>query len=96
MRVRSASRWRKDGRRRRPTSRRGARSSASWATCRLEGVAAETPLQVYLPIVQDPARSAAIVVRTTGDPKRAVPAIEAAVRGIEADLPLYLVRTLAR
>src|SRR5262249_57751669 len=59
-----------------------------------KGIPYETPLQAYLPIVQEPARFIAIVVRTTVEPTSLVPQIEAAVRGIDKDLPLAQTRTM--
>ncbi len=47
-----------------------------------------------IPFAQFPRPSGSILVRTSGDPERAIPAIRAAVRAIDPDLPVYGVRTL--
>jgi putative ABC transport system permease protein len=51
-------------------------------------------MQTYIPLAQEPVRSLAIIVRTRVDPKSIEPAVEAAVRQTEKDLPLYLARTM--
>jgi putative ABC transport system permease protein len=61
---------------------------------KFEGVAAETPMQVFLPMAQEPPRGLWIVARTSGDPRRVVQPIEAAVHALDKELPTYLVRTL--
>jgi putative ABC transport system permease protein len=60
------------------------------------GVSNETPLQVYLPAVQDPPRSMAIVIRTATDAASLGPSVEAAVHEIDKDLPLFQMRTMDR
>jgi len=64
------------------------------ADVKLNGVAAETPMQAYLPLPQEPAESMAIVARTQGDPAAAGPAIEAAMQQLNKDLPLFQIRTM--
>ncbi len=61
---------------------------------KFEGVAEATPMQVYLPMVQDPSDSPAIVVRTAGPPEAVRSAIEAAVHRLDADRPLYNAETM--
>jgi len=61
---------------------------------KFNGVTSETPLQAYLPLVQEPARSVAIVVRTALDPTSLVPSIEAIVRDLDRNLPLVQTRTM--
>jgi len=61
---------------------------------KFEGLTAETPMQVYLPMRQQPVRSVAAIVRTAVDPAAITPAIESVVRGLDKDLPLYSVRTM--
>jgi len=64
------------------------------ADVKLNGVAAETPMQAYLPLPQEPPESMAIVARTQGDPAAAGPAIEAAMQQLNKDLPLFQIRTM--
>ena len=61
---------------------------------KFEGLTAETPMQVYLPLPQQPMRSIAVIVRTAAEPVAVTHAIEDVVRGIDKDLPLYSVRTM--
>jgi putative ABC transport system permease protein len=64
------------------------------ADVKLEGLAEPTPMQVYLPIAQEPPEDFAIAVRTGGDPQAARSAVEAAVRSLDRDVPTYSVRTM--
>src|SRR5262249_40415510 len=50
------------------------------ADVKFNGVSNETPLQVYLPLVHEPARSVALVVRSATEPSSVVSIIEAIVR----------------
>jgi putative ABC transport system permease protein len=61
---------------------------------KFEGVAEDTPAQVYLPLTQESARGFAIVVRTGADPARLSSAVEATVHQLDKDLPLFAVRTM--
>jgi putative ABC transport system permease protein len=61
---------------------------------KLNGVVQDTPMQTYIPLTQEPVRSLAIIVRTSVDPKSIEPAVEAAIRQTDKDLPLYLTRTM--
>ena len=61
---------------------------------KFEGLTAETPMQVYVPLPQQPMRSVAIIVRTTAEPAAVTHVIEDVVRGIDKDLPLYSIRTM--
>ncbi len=61
---------------------------------KLEGVAAETPMQVYLPMGQQTFRDGALVARTSGDPANAAHAIERVVHDLDRDLAVYGVRTM--
>lgn len=54
----------------------------------LEGVDQDVPLQAYLPLRQEPARSVAIVIRSTTPPEGLVRPLEAAVASINPDLPV--------
>jgi putative ABC transport system permease protein len=66
------------------------------ADVKFEGVAEETPAQVYLPLVQEPTTTFAIVIRTQVDPAALTPAVEAAVGQLDKDLPLFSVKTMDR
>ncbi len=61
---------------------------------KMNGVTAETPLQVYLPLVHDGARSLAVVMRTTTDASSLAASVEGAVRELDKDLPLFQLRTM--
>ncbi|HZR26115.1 MAG TPA: ABC transporter permease [Vicinamibacterales bacterium] len=61
---------------------------------KFEGVTAETPMQLYLPLPQVPIRTPAIIVRTASDPASVVHAVEAIVHDIDKDLPVYSIRTM--
>jgi putative ABC transport system permease protein len=50
--------------------------------------------QVYLPLPQAPKAALAIVVRTHGDPALLAPAIRDAAHTVDADQPLFQIRTL--
>jgi putative ABC transport system permease protein len=64
------------------------------ADVKLNGVMVETPMQAYLPLTQEPSRGLALVVRTASDPASLGPTVEAAVRQIDKDLPLFQTRTM--
>ena len=61
---------------------------------KFDGVAEATPMQVYLPMDQEPSDGPALVVRTSGPPAAARAGIEAAVHRLDADLPLYGAQTM--
>jgi putative ABC transport system permease protein len=61
---------------------------------KFNGIAAETPLQVYLPLNQVPMTFLAIVARTAGDPALVMSSIDAIVRDLDKDLPLYARQTM--
>jgi putative ABC transport system permease protein len=65
------------------------------ADVKLQGVDQDTPMQVFLPLQQSAPRTIAIVARTKVEPLSVVTAIEAAVQGLDKDLPLTRVRTMA-
>jgi predicted lysophospholipase L1 biosynthesis ABC-type transport system permease subunit len=50
--------------------------------------------EVFVPCAQQPFPMMSFVVRTTGDPQRLVPAIRAAVAGLDATQPIAEIRTL--
>jgi putative ABC transport system permease protein len=64
------------------------------ADVKLNGVMVETPMQAYLPIMQESSRGLALVIRTATDPASLGPAVDAAVHQIDKDLPLFQVRTM--
>jgi putative ABC transport system permease protein len=64
------------------------------ADVKLNGVMVETPMQAYLPVIQDSSRSLALVIRTATDPASLGSAVDAAVHQIDKDLPLFQVRTM--
>ena len=49
---------------------------------------------VYVPFLQDPWWTMSLVVRTSSDPKMLASAAQREVRALDADLPLYNVRTM--
>src|SRR5262249_43026472 len=61
---------------------------------KLNGITSETPMQVYLPLVQETERRLALVVRSATDPVSVAPALEAIVSDLDKDLPLFQVRTM--
>jgi putative ABC transport system permease protein len=58
------------------------------ADVKFNGITAETPLQVYLPLDQVSMNYLSIVARTATEPAALLPAIEAVVRDLDKDLPL--------
>ncbi|MFL6227275.1 MAG: ABC transporter permease [Pyrinomonadaceae bacterium] len=64
------------------------------ADVKLNGVERETPLQSYLPLTQEPARSLVLVARTKGDPRPLGASVEQAMHSIEKDLPVFAVRSM--
>jgi putative ABC transport system permease protein len=64
------------------------------ADVRHEGLRAEAEPIVYLPFAQWPSWSSPVVVKAQGDPLALVPAVRAAVRAIDANLPVDNVATL--
>ena len=61
---------------------------------RIKGLAENAPPAVYLPLAQAPMPSA-LLVRTTGSPELAIPAIRSVVRGLDPQLPLFAIEPLA-
>jgi macrolide transport system ATP-binding/permease protein len=49
----------------------------------------------YLPLDQDHASSLTLLVRTTGDPAAALPALRAAIHEIDRDLPVYDAKSMS-
>jgi putative ABC transport system permease protein len=61
---------------------------------KFEGLTQDTPMQVYVPIAQNPVRSVAAVVRTAASPTAITPALEQVVHDLDRDLPVYSIRTM--
>ena len=61
---------------------------------KFEGLTADTPMQVYVPMAQRPMRSIAAIVRTATAPAVMTPVLTDVVRGLDANLPAYAVRTM--
>jgi putative ABC transport system permease protein len=64
------------------------------ADVKFNGITNETPMQVYLPLAQESARSLALVVRSATDPVSLTPSLEGIIRSLDKDLPLFQVRTM--
>ena len=58
------------------------------------GVDQDSRIEMYLPYTQSPIPSFTLLVRTSGDPAGVTTAVSQAVRSVDADVPLYQVRTL--
>lgn len=76
-------------------------SEAPWMTVvgvvgdmRRTGYDAPVRYETFLPHAQRPTGSMQIVVRTRGAPLALAPAVRAAVRGIDADLPVYDIKSM--
>jgi putative ABC transport system permease protein len=57
-------------------------------------VAEENRLHIYFPMAQNTDPRASFVVRTDGPPNSAIPAFRAAIKDVDADMPLYMMRTM--
>jgi putative ABC transport system permease protein len=66
------------------------------ADLKFEGLTEAAPMQVYLPMQQEPPHDFAIAVRTFSDPESARSALEAAVHAIDRNIPTYSARTMDR
>ena len=64
------------------------------ADVKLNGLTVDTPSEVYLPATQESSNSMNMVVRAAIEPTAILPGIEAAVRAVNKDLPLYQTRTM--
>ncbi len=62
---------------------------------RIHGLAAAAPPAVYLPTSQAPVPNGSILVRVNGDPAAVAASVRAAVREVDAGLPLFGVEPLA-
>jgi putative ABC transport system permease protein len=63
---------------------------------KFQGVTERTPLQIYVPFVQDAPREFFILARTAGDPAGTARALEAAIHEIDRDLPVYDLRPMTQ
>ena len=61
---------------------------------RFNGLAADAPPAMYPPIAQAPATMGTLLVRTAGDPRSVVAAVQRAIWSIDADLAPFDVRTM--
>jgi putative ABC transport system permease protein len=64
------------------------------ADVKFNGVATDTPLQVYLPLTQESLSSLIVVARTAVEPLSIAPALEAVARDTNKDMPLFLTSTM--
>ena len=64
------------------------------ADVKFNGLANDTPLQVYLPLTQESSTSLIVAARTAVDPMSIVPTLEAAARDINRDMPLFQTSTM--
>jgi putative ABC transport system permease protein len=55
---------------------------------KLQGADQDTPMQVFLPLAQEPSRNVAIVARTAVDPAAVGTTLEAALQTVEPELPV--------
>jgi len=58
------------------------------------GLEGESRVQYYVPYLQSPASAMSLVTRTTGDPTATASGIRGAVASIDANLPVFRVRTM--
>jgi putative ABC transport system permease protein len=61
---------------------------------KFNGVADETPLQVYVPLTQQSSTTLILVVRTAVEPLSIMPALDAVARETNNDMPLFLTATM--
>jgi putative ABC transport system permease protein len=61
---------------------------------RTEAVEKQRPIEIYVPITQNPWFSASLSVQTAGEPLAFLPAVKAAVARVDKDQPLTRVRTM--
>jgi putative ABC transport system permease protein len=59
-----------------------------------EGLDGDRRVQMYLPIAQDPMSFQTFAVRTSGNPLEMVASIKAALKRIDADLPISAIHTM--
>jgi putative ABC transport system permease protein len=61
---------------------------------KLNGVESDTPMQIYLPLAQEPWGNFSIVARTAGDPLQSAAAVEGAIHTIDKNLPVFAIQSL--
>ena len=61
---------------------------------KFEGLTADTPMQIYVPLMQNPSRMLAAIVRTATPPAVITPVLKDIVGALDKDLPVYAVRTM--
>ncbi len=59
------------------------------ADVKLNGIDQVTPLQTYLPLLQESSRFLGLVVRTTGNPLNSATTVEQTIHTIDKDLPVF-------
>jgi putative ABC transport system permease protein len=64
------------------------------ADVKLEGIDRDTPMQVFVPMPQDPVRNVAIVARTTIDPEDLAKSVQSAVQSVEPTSPVSRVQPM--
>jgi putative ABC transport system permease protein len=76
-------------------------STAPWrevigvvADVKLEGLAQQTPMQIYLPVAQNSTSSFNLVARTETEPTTMASSIQAVIHTIDPDLPVYQIRSM--
>lgn len=79
----------------------GPQSNAPWMTVvgvvahvKNYGVDQDSRVETYQPYRQNPISGFTLVLRTSGDPSSLTPAIRAAVRSVDADIPIFATRTM--
>jgi predicted permease len=66
------------------------------ADVKTSGLEAEPPLMAYLPFWRLAPPGAAYVVRASGDPSHLISAVRSTVAGLDRELPIHRVRTIAQ
>jgi putative ABC transport system permease protein len=64
------------------------------ADVKFNGLANDTPLQVYLPLTQESSTSLIVAARTAVEPMSIAPALEAVARDVNRDMPLFQTSTM--
>jgi ABC-type antimicrobial peptide transport system permease subunit len=58
------------------------------------GLDADSRVALYVPHTQSGARGLSVTIRSSADPTALIPAVRNAIHAIDADLPLYRIRTM--
>jgi putative ABC transport system permease protein len=64
------------------------------ADVKSEGIDQETPMQVYLPLAQEPRGALYLVARTVGQPLALASTVEQAIQTIDKDLPVFGIQSM--